>query len=177
MFFGKKPEKSRGIGGILSLFGGILIVAGFFMPLLQPITPKDFPPATQKSLGMVSDQPSEAELSAPQRISLFKVAQNKPILYSIPAAGVLAILIGSYLFKLAILNVAVGAGCLYFLFLYGPITILGTGILFKKPGPGLGCLLAGAAFAIVGGFMTTKKNFGGDKKKKEKEKKKEKKKK
>lgn len=165
LFGGKKKEKTKGLGGIFSLLGGILILSGFFMPLTASI---DLSKIAQK--GDVEALVKYGKDS----VTLFQMSQQDKTFFSFAVLGALIIFIGAYFYKLAFLNILAGGGVLYLFFIQKPFAYLST-LFISKPGLGTIAILLGALFAIMGGFSTFKKNMVSEKsKKKEKKKKKEK---
>ncbi|RME82871.1 MAG: hypothetical protein D6785_07400 [Planctomycetota bacterium] len=161
MFFGgKKKEKAKGIGGIFSLLGGILILAGFFMPLTAKI---DISKLAQK--GNLEALVSEGSES----VTLFQMSQKNQTFFAFAVLGALAIFIGAYFYKLALLNIFVGAGVYYLFFVQKPFAYLSS-LFISKPGLGTIAILLGALFTVIGGFWTFKKNVISEKSKKAKKK-------
>ena len=162
MFWGKskKEEKKRGIGGIFSLLGGALLLAGFFLPLGGggKIT----------TIGNLSLDPASM-------LSLFALAQQQTLFYLFALLALGAIFVGAYLYTLAFTNLIIASIVIYLLFIGSPLSSV-RGQLLQSPGLGTILLCLGALFTGLGGFLTTKRNLWGEsqkgkKKKKEKKKK------
>ena len=168
MLFGKKKEKAAGIGKVLSIIGGIAIIIGFFLPLikyhaLKKATNKDLAPA-QKQLEEVAHVPEGKEDEVSGKVSLFGQVKNKQVLYAVPVLGVVGILIGVTLYKLAFINILVGLAAMVIALFMNPFA-LGIGI-FKFGHTGLWAICGGSVLMAVGGFMTFRKNSPKKKKKK-----------
>ncbi|RME03949.1 MAG: hypothetical protein D6805_04695 [Planctomycetota bacterium] len=173
----KKIEKKKGIGSLFSILGGILAIAGFFLPLVRQVPQKHLPPDLKENTQLqefVSDittpnPNSQQEISIPKKfVSLFRLAKQFPQTAIPFVLGLIGVFIGAYFYKLALLNFLLGIGGIYSLFAHPFANAAGVGFLIEHSFLGMWSMSLGFLFMMLGGIMTFKKNLHKSRKKKNK---------